>query len=128
MKTLDSAAGMLQYDYGWVKQIDLKIHDVRKELPLVFEAFENEIVSDEQLKSYTLFCNKKTEFELEIPKLLNKYISVNGIQNPSINPTSLFIKRNGRLGLLCDCNWDIEQGIVIILYPEQEITEQDAFL
>lgn len=128
MKTLETQVGILEFDYGWVKPINLKIKEVNHEIPLVFEAFEDEMVSDEQLKSYYLLMHEQDKYEKKILDLVSEYALNEGVQNPEFNPTSLLFKREGSIGLICDCNWDIDQGIVVILYPDEVIKNQDLFL
>lgn len=128
MKTLETEVGVFEFNYGWVKLINLNINEITYEIPLVFEAFEGENISEAQLKSYKLFMHEQSRYEQNILDLMSEYVLNESIQNPEFTPTSLLFKRDGIIGLICDCNWDIDQGIVIILYPNKVIKNQDLFL
>ncbi|MCT8088771.1 hypothetical protein ACDX34_16555 [Acinetobacter bereziniae] len=128
MKTLETEVGVFEFNYGWVKLINLNINEITYEIPLVFEAFEGENISEAQLKSYKLFMHEQSRYEQNILDLMSEYVLNESIQNPEFTPTSLLFKRDGSIGLICDCNWDIDQGIVIILYPNKVIKNQDLFL
>lgn len=128
MKTLETIAGILEFNYGWAKKINLEIDSNLFELPLVFEAFEGESVTEQQLQNYELFIEKKHSYEQKISSLIHQYILNETIQNPKYTPNTLLFKRDGSFGLLCDCNWDIDQGIVIILSPNEVVKNQDYFL
>ena len=65
--------------------------------------------------------HEQSRYEQNILDLMSEYVLNESIQNPEFTPTSLLFKRDGSIGLICDCNWDIDQGIVIILYPNKVI-------
>ena len=128
MKTLETEVGGYANKYGWGKLINVNINGTTNEVRIVFEAFEGGNISEAQLKSYKLFMHEQSRYEQNILDLMSEYVLNESIQNPEFTPTSLLFKRDGSIGLICDCNWDIDQGIVIILYPNKVIKNQDLFL
>lgn len=128
MKILETEVGTLEFNYGWTKLISLDVDSQSFEINLVFEAFDGELVSDQQLNNYKLFKQEQSKYEGSVLRLINEYILKESIQDKKFTPTSLVFKRDGSFGLLCDCNWDIDQGVVVILSPNEMVKNQDYFL
>lgn len=118
----------LVFDYGWRKPISIQFNQNKRVIELAFDAYKGEEVNHQQQVAYEHFLNNKTLFEQKIEKLLNEYIALNKFEKVEASPTVLMFKRDGSFGLLCDCSWDIENGIAIILSPTEEVTLQDNFL
>lgn len=122
-----------KFDYAWVSNplihISLFNHDYG--LKCVFQAdSSSEDISEPQQQSLSLFLSKQHEFESKIDRLLKKYIEENHIisSHANIDPKTLLLKRDGSFAILADCSWDVENGIAIILSPEEYITIQSEFL
>ena len=118
----------LTFDYGWRKPFIINFNGESHQVELVFDAYEGEEVNNKQLSSYDSFSQKKQEYELKIKILLEKYILENNLENYKVKPTSLQFNYDGSFALLCECDWDIENGIAIVLYPNEVVTTQDNFL
>lgn len=128
MKILETEIGTLEFNYGWTKPISIDIDFQSFEINLVFEAFDGELVSDQQLNNYKLFKQEQSKYEGSVLRLINEYILKESIQDKKFTPTSLVFKRDSSFGLLCDCDWDIDQGVVVILSPNEMVKNQDYFL
>lgn len=118
----------LIFDCGWRKMIKIHFQQNLVDIALVFDAFDGEEITDEQHQAYQLFLEKQADYEQLINQLLVQYISDNKVTEQMVQAKTLFIKRNGDFGILCDCGWDIENGIVIVLSPKVEILIQDMFI
>ncbi len=118
----------LKFDYGWRKPFNIQFQGVDTEIELVFDAYKGEEVNEKQLASYELFSKNKHEYESKISTLLQNYIQKNRIQHTGVQAKSLQFNYDGEFALLCDCDWDIENGIAVILYPEESIIIQGDFI
>lgn len=118
----------LLFNYGWRKPITFKLNEQDFIIDCIFSAFQGEQITDEQQQSYKIFDNDHSGFELKVSELLNSYTEKNNIANPVVQPTALQFNRDGEFALLCNCSWDIEHGIAVILHPQQKVTMQDDFL
>lgn len=85
-------------------------------------------VNEKQLASYEMFFNEKAKYEAKVSILLQEYIKNNRIQNTGAQAKSLQFNYDGSFALLCDCDWDVENGIAIVLYPNESVTLQGNFL
>ncbi|HHE3604222.1 TPA: hypothetical protein ACPDW5_000054 [Pasteurella multocida] len=118
----------LVFDYGWRKPIIIEFYGVDIEIELVFDAYKNEGINSKQEESYNLFLSNKENYEKKIISLLNEYIENNKIENAEVQAKTILFNYDGSFGLLCNCSWDIENGIAVILYPESKVVIQDNFL
>ena len=118
----------LSFKYGWRKPIKFKLNGQDFVIDCVFSAFQGEQVTNKQERSYKLFDNNHSDFELKVLELLNDYTKTNNISNSVVQPTALQFNRDGEFALLCNCSWDEEHGIAVILHPQQKVTMQDDFL
>ncbi|MCL7840534.1 hypothetical protein M8853_09540 [Pasteurella multocida] len=118
----------LVFDYGWRKPIIIQFYGVDIEIELVFDAYKNEGINSKQEESYNLFLSNKENYEKKIISLLNEYIENNKIENAEVQAKTILFNYDGSFGLLCNCSWDIENGIAVILYPESKVVIQDNFL
>ncbi|HDR1092028.1 TPA: hypothetical protein QB349_001525 [Pasteurella multocida] len=118
----------LVFDYGWRKPIIIEFYGVDIEIELVFDAYKNEGINSKQEESYNLFLSNKENYEKKIISLLNEYIENKKIENAEVQAKTILFNYDGSFGLLCNCSWDIENGIAVILYPESKVVIQDNFL
>ncbi|WP_439272284.1 hypothetical protein [Lonepinella sp. BR2923] len=120
--------GQLAYDYGWVKTMAIQLNKHSYTIRCNFDCYEDEEITQAQIISYQSFVSAQENKEQLIAKLLADYIDKNEFENAKVKPTCLLFKQNGGYGLLCDCSWDIEHGIVVYLSPEERVTIQDDIL
>lgn len=118
----------LTFNYGWRKPINLTFQNEKVDIELVFNAYDNEQVNTEQMNAYDDFVKNQNEYENKANKLLSNFVTDNQIDDYDVKAKTLYFNRDGEFALLCDCSWDIEHGIAIILSPKQLITVQDDFL
>ena len=128
MNIHDDILGELVFDYGWVKSIHFHFKKQEITLPCVFSASKNEDLSLEQHQAYVLFQEQQAHFEERTQILLREYLVANEIQSSECIPTKILFQRDGSFGILLDCDWDEEHGIVVILNPTEEVGMQDIFL
>lgn len=117
----------LIFDYGWRKPFSIYFNKNNVEIELVFDSYEGEKINDKQLSSYKKFLDNKTEYENKTQELITKYIIDNAIEKHGVIIKTLQFNYDGSFGFLADCEWDIENGIAIILAPEESVVIQDQF-
>ncbi len=117
-----------EFYYGWRKMFLSHFQGKDKEVPLVVEALEGELVTQQQEISYQDFIVKQSDYEKSALVLVEDFIKKNEINNPVIDLTSILIQRNGTLAFLCYCSWAEDDGIAIVLGLKQYIVGQDDFL
>lgn len=64
----------------------------------------------------------------EINSYMNTYLEDSWTIQNDLQLSEIFIKQDGRLILLCEANWDKENGLGIQIFPTYEICPQDTFL
>ena len=130
----DDVLGYIKYDSGWKKKEIINFLDKDIELNLIFEGDKNETLSFDQQRAYLEY--KHNNKNLLIPNvILNYYLanydtiatykSIPSIalkENVNennilkfIRVKNMFFKKDGTYGYSCDCGWDIDHGIKIIL-------------
>lgn len=118
----------LVFDYGWRKAIPFIFQGKETQIELVFSAMKGQDLSEIQTQILSQLTELQAEYQRKVSELLAKYIQQKGIKQALVKPRTLLIQRNGSIGLLCDCNWDEENGIAIVIQPEEYVTIQDDFL
>lgn len=118
----------LSFKYGWRKPISLNFKANSINIDCVFNAFKGEEITEDQKQSFKIFNEKKAQYEVVATELINEYIEENSISNSEVHPVELMFNRDGEFALLCDCSWDTEHGIAVVLYPQPNVVMQDEFL
>ena len=59
---------------------------------------------------------------------MNTYLEDSWTIQNDLQLSEICIKQDGRLILLCEANWDKENGLGIQIFPTYEIGPQDTFL
>lgn len=146
----DKVFGELYYNYAWKKEENLDFGFGEKKINVVVEAYESQEILDIQREQYLAYQQQKNKFISKIPKVLLKYYldiyddisSVldvpEQINKENINEqliikliriNDIYFARNGHYGWLCDCAWDEEHGLCILLSEiEPCIKEQDYLI
>ncbi|SUO97885.1 hypothetical protein [Suttonella ornithocola] len=125
MKTLqDTILGDLKFDYGWRKSIEI----CGQHLEAIFDAFDEEQPTDAQRKSYQSFIGEQEEYLKKASQTLKEYQKSHTDAEGNIYYTAIYFARNGDYGILANCDWDPENGIAILLFPEIQVTEQDRLI
>ena len=137
--------GLMQYDYQWEKFERINIFKKEYDISIIVEAFPDEDISKEQEESYLKFKKNEKSYIETIENKLKEYINENledlatywvgarKIINISdlakvVEPKSILFQQDGTILFLAECEWDIENGIAVKLYPEVEVGPQDIFI
>lgn len=129
----DRVFGKVEYDYGWCKPETIELFDVYYEITCVASAYKNEMISRYQRSQYTVFNEKRKEILVQVEECIKQYVQKKHAEyfdrlKTSIIPKELILHQNGETGLLFECEWDIETGIVVTISPRVEIINPDNFL
>ena len=139
--------GVMKYDYEWEKvDIDeIKLFGKEYNITIIAEPFPGEEISKEQEESYLKFKENEKSYIETIENELKKYVNENledlttywvgarKIINITdlakvVEPKSILFQQDGTIVFLAECEWDIENGIAVKLYPEVEVGPQDVFI
>ena len=146
----DSVFGIMEYNYAWEKTDVISAFGRDFEVKVVAEANDNQDIIDVQRKAYSTYLNNFTRYMISIPDVLLDYyktnynsissnvniperININNINKELIvkliKIRSVYFSRKGTYGWLCECAWEPEHGIAIVLSTESPlITEQDYLI
>lgn len=146
----DSVFGEMIFNHSWEKKDILCIFNKEFNIRIVAEAYDGENIIDVQRDAYKCYLSNFDGLKKSIPEaLLNYYVGnyeviSEGMSIPEqinkenisaelivrlVRVTSLYFSRDGKYGYLCDCAWDEEHGICIVLSGEApEIKEQDYLI
>ena len=137
--------GLMQYDYQWEKFERINIFKKEYDISIIVEAFPDEDISKEQEESYLKFKENEKIYIETIENHLKEYINENLEDLASywvgarkiinitdlakiVEPKSILFQQDGTIVFLAECEWDIENGIAVKLYPEVEVGPQDVFI
>ncbi|WP_270466330.1 MULTISPECIES: DUF6985 domain-containing protein [Fusobacterium] len=137
--------GLMQYDYQWEKFERINIFKKEYDISIIVEAFPDEDISKEQEESYLKFKENEKIYIETIENHLKEYINENLEDLASywvgarkiinitdlakvVEPKSILFQQDGTILFLAECEWDIENGIAVKLYPEVEVGPQDIFI
>jgi len=124
---------------------DNKVFGKEYNITIIAEAFPGEEISKEQEESYLKFKENEKSYIETIENELKKYVNENledlatywvgarKIINITdlakvVEPKSILFQQDGTIVFLAECEWDIENGIAVKLYPEVEVGPQDIFI
>ena len=145
-KTINNTVfGLMKYDYQWEKVEKINIFKEEYNINIIAEAFSDEKISKEEEESYKKFKENENNYIEIIENNLKEYINENlddlatywvgarKIINTSdltkiVEPKSILFQQDGSIIFLAECEWDIENGIAVKLYPEVEVGPQDVFI
>ena len=137
METLnDKVFGKMKYDYSWEKEETFSFFGVENAIKVVAEAYSGQKITDQQRSAYDIYKKQSDSLNQLIPSALLSYYLDNYdliastivipeiIDRDHINEElivrliqlrTLYFRRDGKYGWLCDCAWDQEHGISIVL-------------
>lgn len=129
----DRVFGKVEYDYGWYVPIKVKLFDALCPINCVASAYKNETINKNQRSQYTLFKENEKEILKNVEHTIKEYVALNYPEyslrlSESIVPKELIFQQNGDTGIFFECEWDIETGIVVGIFPEVKIINPDNFL
>ena len=146
----DTVFGSMSYVRSW-ERTDKQIFFGRElDVKIVAEAYEGQGILDVQRNAYKKYLENIDQYIRNTHKVLLKYyldnydviaetiIIPDKINKENINEElivrlirvkSIYFDRKGQFGWLCDCAWDEEHGICILLSDDMFcVKEQDYFL
>ena len=141
----NSIFGLMEYDFQWEKIEKVSIFKKEYDITISAEAYSEENISKKQEESYLKFKENEKSYIGTIENKLKEYINENledlatywvgarKIINISdlakvVEPKSILFQQDGTIVFLAECEWDIENGIAVKLYPEVEVGPQDIFI
>ena len=141
----NSVFGLMEYDFQWEKIEKVSIFKKEYDITISAEAYSEENISKEQEESYLKFKENEKFYIETIENKLKEYINENledlatywvgarKIINITdlakvVEPKSILFQQDGTIVFLAECEWDIENGIAVKLYPEVEVGPQDVFI
>lgn len=131
-KINDKVLGEIEYDFGWIKIEEIPFFDSKYNVKMVFEAFEDEDITDTQRNNYIEFTKNIDEISKKAINKLSDYLVENFtgmyVVKNIIVPTSVFFKQDGHYGVLCEFDLDEENGLAIVVSNDYDVISQDMFL
>ena len=141
----NSVFGLMEYDFQWEKIEKVSIFKKEYDITISAEAYSEENISKKQEESYLKFKENEKSYIGTIENKLKEYINENledlatywvgarKIINITdlakvVEPKSILFQQDGTIVFLAECEWDIENGIAVKLYPEVEVGPQDVFM
>lgn len=141
----NSIFGLMEYDFQWEKIEKVSIFKKEYDITISAEAYSEENISKKQEESYLKFKENEKSYIETIENKLKEYINENledlatywvgarKIINITdlakvVEPKSILFQQDGTIVFLAECEWDIENGIAVKLYPEVEVGPQDIFI
>ena len=141
----NSVFGLMEYDFQWEKIEKVSIFKKEYDITISAEAYSEENISKKQEESYLRFKENEKIYIETIENKLKEYINENledlatywvgarKIINITdlakiVEPKSILFQQDGTIVFLAECEWDIENGIAVKLYPEVEVGPQDIFI
>lgn len=137
--------GLMQYDYQWEKIAKVSIFKNEYDISISAEAYSEENISKKQEESYLKFKENEKIYIETIENHLKEYVNenledlavywvgarkiINTVDLAKIvEPKAFLFRQDGTILFLAECEWDIENGIAVKLYPEVEVGPQDIFI
>ena len=141
-KIIDDVFGEMEYKHRWVKKENITLLDKEHNLNIIAAAYTGERICDEQRKAYIAFKDKLDKISRRMPGMIEEYVEVHKaeimehfqeIGEPEnaikfVNPVSVLFARDGKTVIMCNAEWDEENGIGIEVSPKYMVDMQDTFL
>lgn len=138
----DPFFGEMEYKHRWIKKEKITLMDKNYNLNIIALAYTGDQICDEQREAYKIFKGKLDEISHRMPGMIEEYVEVHKdeiaehflkIGDPEeavkfVKPVSVMFARNGKTVIMCNVDWDEENGIGIEVAPEYKVDVQDAFL
>lgn len=138
----DSVFGEMEYKHRWIKKEKISLLDKEITLNIIASAYTGEQICDEQRDAYKAFKGKLDKVSRRMPGMVEEYVEIHKdeimehfpeIGNPSeaikyVKPVSVVFARDGKTVIMCNAEWDEENGIGIEVAPEYKVGLQDDFL
>ena len=124
--------GEMVFQHGWQGKTEVVLWGKSYKIILDAAAYtKTEAISAEQEEAYAKFKKSISEKQKLIESLLMDYFDNELDEQEMIQrliPTSLVIEREGETALLLSDNKDPDNGLAVVLSPDEEVMTQDEFL
>ena len=128
----NEAFGEVVFDTGWDTQTDITLWGKTSKVRVTAEAYyEQDKITSAQEQSYIEFKKLKTEKQSLIESLVTQFSDnqFNEYEHYTrFSPTVLFFECDGGYALLFDDKNDPDDGIAVVLYPNEQVLTQDEYL
>ena len=146
----DKIFGIMRYDACWEKDDTLCVFGKTFPIRVAVAAYTGDDILDIQREAYVKYRDNLSAYDAAVPDILLRYYLDNydyiasymkipeKISRQNITPKlvtklikikTAYFDRKGNFGWLCDCAWDIEHGIAIVLsQSEPFVTDQDYLI
>lgn len=123
---ISSAFGELKFKIGWKTDSVMTLFE--KDNPIIIKAkayYEKDGITKEQENSLYEFKNGIEEKSKQVERILNDYF---GDCKSRFTPRTLLFERDGSYALLLDDSDNPDDGIAVVLKPEEKVVLQDEYL
>lgn len=123
---MNELKNIAKYNMGW-ETISSFLY-LGKEYKITVNATsysEKDKVTDEQDKSYSDFCDKKSEIEAKVEHRLKCFLSET--ETNSLIPQLLKIEEDGCMALVFDICDDSEGSIVVVITEDYKLMDGDEY-
>lgn len=146
----DKVFGEMTYDDSWEKYEVRNIFEEQIDVRIVAKAYEGQEILDIQQESYKKYANNEELYIRKIPQIVLAYYkdiyddilefcympqkyNIENITADSvldlIEVHTIYFDREGNFGYLCECGWDDDNGIAIMLSEDEpRIVEEDELI
>lgn len=124
----DRVFGELRFSYGWKKEERLNLWGNEYPIRCVVYIDENEIISEKARKSYEFYKKIENKIENIIQKNISKIGKDLKYIQEHMRPRTLVIYNDGESGIVFECDWDLDNGIALLLTPDIKLGTNDDLL
>ncbi len=138
----DAVFGEMEYKHRWIKKEKIMLMDKEYNLNIIASAYSGDQICDEQREAYKSFKGKLDKISRRMPGMVEEYVEIHktdieehfpeiGEPNKAIKyvkPVSVIFARDGKTIIMCNTDWDEENGIGVEVSPEYRVDIQDAFI
>lgn len=138
----DPCFGEMEYKHRWIKKEKITLMDKDYNLNIIALAYTGDQICDEQRAAYKTFKGKVDKISRRMRGMIEEYVEAHKdeiaehfpyIGDPKeavkfVNPISIMFARDGKTVIMCNVDWDVENGIGIEVAPEYKVDVQDVFL
>lgn len=124
---IHSAFGDFQFNTGWKTKTDMVLFEKTYHITVKARAYnETDGITSAQKSAISDYKVHFDERKKEIEALLHSYSGKDCAER--FQPRTLLFERDGGYALLCDDRDDPDDGIAVMLVPEQKVLSQDEYL
>ncbi len=118
--------GEVTFNTGWEKKN--KIHLFNQTFPVFITAvayFKEDVITEAQEEAYINYTKNGGIILQKVESLLQEK---DKNASSRFTPQEILIERNGSISLLVSDENDVDNGIVVCIYPDYKILYQDEYL